>query len=68
MSKRQKEFEKLFQSPWSYGVFIAHASRLYAGRKISHIDITKTDSITLMFKIKNKNKDIEDAGTKDFSL
>lgn len=66
MSKEQKEFEKLFQSPWSYGLFISHISKLYSGRKISHIDITKTDSITLMFKI--QIKPVEDAGTKDFGL
>lgn len=62
----QKDFEKLFQSPWSYSLFISHVSKLYAGRKISYIDITKPDSITLMFKI--KNKEVEDAGTKDLSL
>lgn len=61
-----KEFEKLFQSPWSYSLFISHVSKLYAGRKISYIDITKPDSITLMFKI--HENPVEDAGTKDFSL
>jgi hypothetical protein len=50
----QKEFEKLFKSPWSYSLFISHVAKLYKDRKIVHIDITNPDSITLMFNVKQK--------------